>query len=85
MLKQIKPLNVTYIPIMDNYPQFDNVSEVPFKGEFCKKVSGTMEKGYSHQLFIVHCTYIYKLMFSILYLSEALPRSKIQHEQGSFL
>ena len=45
MERQIKQLNVTYIPVMDNYPQYENVSNQSLDSGLRTKVAGKFEKG----------------------------------------
>ena len=45
MIKQMGPLNISYIPIMDNYPQYENVTRVPLAGLLRKEATATIETG----------------------------------------
>ena len=37
--------NISYIPILDNYPQYSNIAKVPLSQNLVTYVSGTMESG----------------------------------------
>ena len=41
MMEQLKPLNVSYLTILDNYPQYENVTKVNVTADY----SATMVKG----------------------------------------
>ena len=45
MLTQVKPFNLTYLPIMDNYPEFDHVPKIQLGPELKSEVGGSFEKG----------------------------------------
>ena len=36
---------LSYIPILDNYPEYANITKVPFPQELVTLVAGTMETG----------------------------------------
>ena len=45
MMNQVSLYNISYIPILDNYPDYANVTKIPLAEEMYTLVSGTMEKG----------------------------------------
>ena len=45
MLTQVKPFDLTYLPIMDNYPEFDQVPKLDLGPELKSEVGGSFEKG----------------------------------------
>ena len=45
MVEQCKKLNITYAPIMENYPQFDNIPRVPNDQINYDLIAETMETG----------------------------------------
>ena len=61
MINGLKYLNLSYIPIMDNYPQFENITKVILKGELGRRAALTMEKGIGYwiltQYLVLKVTY----------------------------
>ena len=45
MVEQCKDLNITYAPIMENYPQFSKIPRVPKDEIKYQLISETMETG----------------------------------------
>ena len=44
MLRQLNLMNITYMPIMDNYPFFDNISKT-VNSKLVNSAAGTVELG----------------------------------------
>ena len=73
MLDQMKPMNVSYMPIMANYPQFENVTRTPLRGELRMKVAGTIANGKIEFIKKTFCEFqIFQLITSVGSLARRL-------------